>query len=69
MTPSRLTDSGSPPPSSPPEVDEDLVEVAANGASPNPDGADVETRHRLRRVLRILLAARRRDDGGRHIDS
>jgi hypothetical protein len=24
---------------------------------------DLETRHRLRRALRILLAARRRDDG------
>jgi hypothetical protein len=28
------------------------------------DSTDSETRHRLRRVLRILLAARRRDDGG-----
>jgi hypothetical protein len=28
------------------------------------DGADIETRHRLRRALRILTAARRRDDGG-----
>jgi hypothetical protein len=28
------------------------------------DGAGIETRHRLRRALRILTAARRRDDGG-----
>jgi hypothetical protein len=69
MTPSRLTDSGSSPPASAPEDDEDLVEVAPRGAGPNADGADVETRHRLRRALRILLAARRRDDGGRRIDS
>ncbi len=37
--------------------------------STNVDGEDVEARHRLRRALRILLAARRRDDGGAgHID-
>ncbi len=29
-----------------------------------PEDADVETGHRLRRALRILTAARRRDDGG-----
>jgi hypothetical protein len=27
-------------------------------------GGDLEARHRLRRALRILTAARRRDDGG-----
>ncbi len=27
-------------------------------------GADIETHHRLRQALRILTAARRRDEGG-----
>jgi hypothetical protein len=34
------------------------------------DTVDAQTRHRLRRALRILIAARRRDDGGRrHTDT
>jgi hypothetical protein len=34
------------------------------------DNVEAETRHRLRRALRILLAARRRDDGAlRHTDT
>ena len=40
------------------------ADATAPVASALADGADPETRHRLRRALRILLAARRRDDGG-----
>lgn len=57
-------DSSTPPAGPAPEVAEELVEVLSNGWSQSADGVDVETRHRLRRALRILLAARRRDDGG-----
>jgi hypothetical protein len=42
-----------------PALTEGDVLVRSPGAL-DPD----ETRHRLRRALRILLAARRRDDGG-----
>jgi hypothetical protein len=57
-------DSTAPPAEPAAEVAEELVEVLSNGSSPTAEGVDVETTHRLRRALRILLAARRRDDGG-----
>jgi hypothetical protein len=64
MTPSGLSDGGAPPSGSAPELAEGLLEVVSTGSGMSVDGADVETRHRLRRTLRILLAARRRDDRG-----
>jgi hypothetical protein len=64
MTPSGLRDSGAPPSGSAPELAEGLLEVVSTGSGTSADGADVETRYRLRRTLRILLAARRRDDRG-----
>jgi hypothetical protein len=48
------------------EVDEGAVEAASGDIAATTDrgvDGDVEARHRLRRALRILLAARRRDDG------
>jgi hypothetical protein len=45
---------------------EEAVEAASGDIAATTDrgvDGDVEARHRLRRALRILLAARRRDDG------
>jgi len=45
----------------------DVTEDASalpTGAPALPPEPDPETRHRLRKALRILLAARRRDDRG-----
>jgi hypothetical protein len=62
----RVSGTGARPPTLAHEVGEEAVETASadHGAAVNTglDG-DVDTRNRLRRALRILLAARRRDDG------
>ena len=51
-------------PSGAPDVASELVEVQP--AVPRAAGeVDPETRYRLRHALRILLAARRRDEDGR----
>jgi hypothetical protein len=64
MTRSGLSDGGAAPSGGAPELAEGLLEVVSSGSATSADGVDVEARHRLRRTLRILLAARRRDDGG-----
>jgi hypothetical protein len=48
------------------EVVEEAVQVVSGDPAATVDtgcDSDIETRNRLRRALRILLAARRRDDG------
>jgi hypothetical protein len=48
------------------EVVQEVVEAVSGDPDATVDtglDGDVETRNRLRRALRILLAARRRDDG------
>jgi hypothetical protein len=46
------------------DVSEDVPGAPLPGAPAPPAGPDPETRHRLRKALRILLAARRRDERG-----
>ncbi len=72
MTATGLPDNSSPdgvvegPPSDHPSQPESRTALATMIA----DSTDVDTRHRLRRALRILLAARRRDDSGAgHIEN
>jgi hypothetical protein len=45
------------------DVSEDAPAPSPGAPAPQPE-PDPETRHRLRKALRILLAARRRDDRG-----
>jgi hypothetical protein len=46
------------------DVTEEASVWSMPGTPAPPLEPDTETRHRLRKALRILLAARRRDDGG-----
>lgn len=64
MIGSGLSDAGVAPSAGSSEVGEGLQEAVPGGAASVADSADGETRHRLRRTLRILLAARRRDERG-----
>jgi hypothetical protein len=62
----RVAGTGTRPPARAREVGEEAIEGASAGTGAAADtglDGDVETRNRLRRALRILLAARRRDDG------
>jgi len=47
------------------DVTQDAPGLPLPGPPAPPVEPDPETRHRLRKALRILLAARRRDDRGR----
>jgi hypothetical protein len=65
-----VSDSSAPGSAEPLESSDGVTDWPSAVTTAPPDGADVETRHRLRRALRILTAARRRDDGGAgHSDS
>ena len=69
MTRSGLGNAGAAPSGGSSEVAEEFPAVVSGGSATTSEGIDGETRHRLRRTLRILLAARRRDDRGfRHSD-
>jgi hypothetical protein len=61
----RVSGTGARPPAPAREAGEEVVEMASGQPGMTVDSldADVETRHRLRHALRILVAARRRDDG------
>jgi hypothetical protein len=62
----RVSSTGVRPPAPAREVVEEAVEAVSGDSAATVDtgrDGDVETRNRLRRALRILLAARRRDDG------
>jgi hypothetical protein len=62
----RVSGTGARPHAPAREVVEEAVEASSGDPGATVDtglGGDVETRNRLRRALRILLAARRRDDG------
>jgi hypothetical protein len=61
----RVSSMGARPSAPAREVGEEPVAVRLSDPVTAETGLaeDLETRHRLRRALRILLAARRRDDG------
>jgi hypothetical protein len=62
----RVSGTATRPPAPAREVVEEAVQAVSGDPAATVDAgldSDFETRNRLRRVLRILLAARRRDDG------
>jgi hypothetical protein len=69
MTATGLPDSSAPAAAEALESRDRNAELKPAVAAVSNGAVDVDTRHRLRRALRILLAARRRDDGGSgHLD-
>lgn len=64
MTATRLADDDPSPSAHPGAPDGGPVEVTPADPGTGSGDGEGDTRHRRRSVLRILLAARRRDDGG-----
>ncbi|MDQ6856393.1 MAG: hypothetical protein M3Z57_04900 [Candidatus Dormibacteraeota bacterium] len=58
-----LSDSSTPSSAEPVGSSEGVTDSHEGAIAVLADGDDRETRHRLRRALRILTAARRRDEG------
>jgi hypothetical protein len=72
MTAVDLPDNTPPETAAGPASSRELVDLGRRTAVATAvaDSADVDSNNRLRRALRILLAARRRDDGGaKHIEN